>query len=119
MSLLPVLFLRIRTCRPGTPSLEQACKRTAQRCAALFHEAAFHESFLACRLLGLGRVAGIRHRHPHPVTSTFTQPSCSRHSEVMRGRYPPRSNRSLRDGGLIEESDNLCSRKRKPRRNLP
>src|SRR5262249_10290868 len=37
MSLLPVLFLSIRTCRPSTPALEQACKRTAQLCAAILH----------------------------------------------------------------------------------
>jgi len=43
--------LSIRTCRPGTPSLEPACKRTAQRCAPLLHEVVFHESFLACRPL--------------------------------------------------------------------
>jgi hypothetical protein len=37
MSLLPGLFLRIRTSRPSTPALEQACKWTAQLCAAILH----------------------------------------------------------------------------------
>jgi len=37
MSLLPFLFLSIRTYRASTPSLEQACKRTAQHCAAIMH----------------------------------------------------------------------------------
>jgi len=37
MPLLPVLFLRMRTCRPSTPALEQTCKRAAQLCAAILH----------------------------------------------------------------------------------
>src|SRR5216684_4335334 len=51
MSLLPVLCRSMRTCRPAAPSLEQACNRTAPRCATLLHEVAFHSSFLECRHL--------------------------------------------------------------------